>query len=237
MPNKFRHRSDKTELLDAFDIPRVILFQNLHELDILNRRLGAHAITIQGIKKLVTDKNKTYHIADLGCGSGDTMKYIADWAKANDYKVKLTGIDMNADAIDFLHHHCIGYSEIRGVVSDYRDFLKTPGTFDIVHCSLFCHHLKDNELFELFGWLKHNVQSGFVINDLQRNRMAYYCVQFLTHILNGSRLAKNDGPISVLRGFKLNELKALLQKAQIKNYTIARRFGFRYLVVAKTQDI
>ncbi len=237
MSNKFTHRSGETELMDALDIPQELLHQNLRELDILNRTLGGHAITLKGIKKLVTDKTKTYHIVDLGCGSGDTMKYIADWAKTNGYKVNLTGVDMNADAIDYVNHHCIGYPEIIGVVSDYRDFLKTATSIDIVHCSLFCHHLNDDELSALFIWFKHNVQAGFVINDLQRNWLAYYSAQFMTHILNGSMLAKNDGPISVLRGFRLEELKALLQTAQIENYTIARRWGFRYLVIGKKQHI
>ncbi|NVO11834.1 MAG: methyltransferase domain-containing protein [Bacteroidales bacterium] len=233
MLNRFKHRSDEKEMLDSPDISKELLFQNLQELDILNRRLGGHSTTIQGIKKLVNDNIKTYHIVDLGCGSGDTMIFIATWARKNGYIVKLTGIDINAAVIDYMNQHCVDYPEINGVVSDYREFLKSAEHIDIVHCSLFCHHLNDNELFELFKWFKHNLKVGFVINDLQRSRMAYYCVQIFTHIFNGSLLSKNDGPISVLRGFKVNELKSLLQKEQIDKYSISRRWAFRYLVVGQ----
>jgi 2-polyprenyl-3-methyl-5-hydroxy-6-metoxy-1,4-benzoquinol methylase len=222
--------------LDAPYIPKELLFQNLRELDFINRVLGGYAITLSGIKKIVNDKNKLYHIVDLGCGGGGTMKRIAGWARAKGYQVKLTGVDKNADAINYMNNYCKDYPEISGVVSDYHSFLKTATTIDIIHCSLFCHHLKDDELETLFSFLERNTRSGFVINDLQRHWLAYYGVHIITHLLNGSYLAKNDGPISILRAFKLEELKKLLQKAQVKNFSIKRKLAFRYLIVGRTEN-
>ncbi len=197
MPHKFKHRSYESELLDASNIPKELLFKNLRELDFINCVSGGHAITLNGIKKIVTDKQKIYHIVDLGCGSGSAMKRIAGWARVKGYQVKLTGIDKNADVISFMHDNCKDYSEITGIVSDYRDFLKTATNIDIIHCSLFCHHLKDEELTELFGYMEHNTKTGFVINDLQRSWLAYYGVLIITRLLNGSALSKNDGPVSI----------------------------------------
>ncbi len=231
MSNKFTQRSGKSELLDASYIPKELLFKNLHELDIINRALGGHSISLNGIKKLMTDKNKTYHIVDLGCGSGDTLIYIAKWARKEGYKVKLTGVDKNVDAIYYMTNHCKIYSEINGVANDYHNFLETGITVDIIHCSLFCHHLSDTELKELFNYFKHYAQTGFVINDLHRHWLAYYGVYAITRLLNGSILSKNDGPISVLRAFKKKELEILLNESQIKKYTIAWKLAFRYLVV------
>jgi SAM-dependent methyltransferase len=186
MTDKFSHRSYESELLDDPYIPKELLFKNLRELDFINRALGGHRISMSGIKKLVTEKNKTYNIVDLGCGSGDTMKRIARWSNVHGFKVKLTGVDRNADVINYMNDYCKEYAEISGVVSDYLDYLKTNSTIDIIHCSLFCHHLKDDELAELFDYLHHCVKTGFVINDLQRNWLAYYGVQIITHMLNGS---------------------------------------------------
>jgi len=76
MMNKFKHRSDELELLDGPNIPKDLLIQNLRELDIINRVLGGHTISLNGIKKLVKDKNKVYHIVDLGCGSGQSKTVI-----------------------------------------------------------------------------------------------------------------------------------------------------------------
>jgi len=231
MQGKFKHRSSKAEMMDAPFIGKEILFQNLHELDILNRTLGGHAITLSGIKKLVTDKNKIYHIVDLGCGSGDSLKRIAIWARSHEFKVRLTGIDLNGDAINYLENHCRDYPEISGKMIDWQEYLKDKNTIDIIHCSLFCHHLHDDELTNLFNMIRSQAMTGFVINDLRRSWLAYYSVILFTRLLNGSILSKNDGPISVLRGFKSSEIIDFMRNAQIKEYTIQRKWAFRFLII------
>ncbi len=232
---KFSHRSSELELLDDPNIPQELLFKNLRELDMVNRLLGGHAITLAGIQKLVTDKNKTYRIVDVGCGGGDAMKQIALWAKKNNFNVELIGVDINADAILFMKAYCRKFSNISGVVSDYRDFLKSNTIVDIVHCSLFCHHLHDDQLIELFQYLKTYATTGFVINDLQRHWFAYYSIKFLTRLLNGSLLVKNDAPLSVLRAFRKEELCALLDNAAVNNYSVNWKWAFRYLIVTHSE--
>ena len=236
MPNKFTYRSAEKELLDETNIQQDLLFKNLRELDILNRNTGGHAITLKGVKQLITDHSKTYHIADLGCGSGDSLRAIADWARENNFNVQLTGVDMNADVIEYLKKHCSTFPEITGISADYQEFLDRNISFDIVHCSLFCHHLNDDELIRLFTYFNKKVTTGFVVNDLQRNWLAYYSAWFFTRLLNGTILAKNDGPVSVLRAFKTSELRHLLEKANIRSYTIQKERLFRFLVVGKTEN-
>lgn len=231
----FKNRSSQTELMDAIDIPVKLLHKNLGELDILNRYLGGHSISIEGIRRLITDHKKVYHIVDLGCGSGDVLKYMARWARSYQYQVKLTGVDKNPDAIQYLINNCSEYPEIKGVVCDYRDFLKTDPKVDIVHCSLFCHHLNNQELLELFSYLKTYTREGFVVNDVQRSSIAYYIVWVLTRLLNGTALSKHDGPVSVLRAFTRSELEQLLHTADLQEISIQWRWAFRYLIVAKTR--
>ena len=236
MKTKFKYRSNEKELLDETNIQQDLLFKNLRELDILNRTTAGHSITLKGIKLLVTDHTKIYHIVDLGCGSGDSLRAIADWARKNNFNVQLTGVDMNVDVIEYLKKHCRTYPEISGITTDYQEFLDRNTSVDIVHCSLFCHHLNDDEMINLFTYFNEKVTTGFVINDLQRNWMAYYSAWFFTRLLNGTILAKNDGPVSVLRAFKVSELKHLLQKANIKNYIIQKKRLFRILIVGKTDN-
>jgi 2-polyprenyl-3-methyl-5-hydroxy-6-metoxy-1,4-benzoquinol methylase len=237
MPNKFKLRSNEPELLDSPDIPKKLLYQNLRELDFINRVLGSNSLSLKAIEKLVVAKDKNYHIVDLGCGSGDTMIHIAKWAREKGFKVKLTGVDKNVDVIRYLDEHCKGYPEISGVAIDYRDFLLNSAPIDIIHCSLFCHHLKDEDLIDLFSNFKTYITTGFVVNDLHRHWLAYYGVQIITHALNGSLLAKNDGPVSVLRAFKRKELIQLLNKAEIYTYSIHWRWAFRYVVVGQKSQI
>lgn len=233
MPAKFSQRSYEAELMDAPNIPKGLMFQNLSELDLVNRTLGGHTTTLSGMKELMKDKNKTYHVVDIGCGGGDAMKHIAKWGKKNSIELRFTGVDMNADCISYMKEFCKYIPEIDGVTMDYRDYLKQDQHAEIIHCSLFCHHLKDEELIELFSYLDRYSKIGFVINDLHRHWFAYYSIKFLTRLLNGSVLVKNDAPLSVLRGFKKRELELLLEKAGVKNYTVKWKWAFRYLIVGK----
>lgn len=232
----FKSRSSQSELMDEEDIPSSLLHKNLRELDILNHYLGGHAISMEGIKQLMIDRQKIYHIADIGCGSGDVLKYIAEWARSKSFKVQLTGVDKNPDAIEYLTRNCSAYPEIEGVVSDYKNFLNSAKGVDIVHCALFCHHLGNKELIELFKVLKQTTHLGFVINDLHRSPMAYYSVWTLTRLLNGSALSRHDGPVSVLRAFTRHELIEILQSAGIKSFFVRWRWVFRYLVVVRTAE-
>lgn len=236
MLSKFTYRSNQKELLDEPTIPRGLLYKNLRELDILNRTTGGHAISLKGIKQLITDHYKTYHIVDLGCGSGDTLRVIADWARANNFQVRLTGVDMNANAIDYLKDHCANYPEITGIAADYQEYINNNDDIDILHCSLFCHHLNDDELLRLFTRIKEHVKTGFIINDLQRHWLPYYSAWIFTRLLNGTKLARNDGPISVLRGFKSVEIINLLAQASINNFSIQKKRMFRFLIVGKTTN-
>ena len=231
MTDRFDHRSSQSEMLDTPDIPKDLLEQNLRELDFLNRWLNGHAISMEGLKKLVKDKKSSYRVIDIGCGSGDVLKLMARWARKHGFSIQLTGIDKNPDAIEFLRKHCGSYPEIDGIACGYADFLKQEHPVDIIHASLFCHHLPDEELVGFFRKVNAIAQNGFIVNDLQRTPLAYYGAKLMTGLLNGSSLSKNDGPISVLRAFKQYELEQLLKRAGVRNFTICRRWPFRFLVI------
>ncbi len=235
MPTKFSQRSYEKELLDEPHIPKELLIRNLRELELVNTTLGGHAITIAGIKRLIIDKRKTYTLVDIGCGGGDALIHIAKWARKNKFNVKLIGVDINSDVVGYMNQKCGAYPEITGITSSYETYLKANPTIDIVHCSLFCHHLTDDELLALLNHIKKQARRGFVINDLHRHWFAYYSIKLLTRLLNGSSLVKNDAPLSVLRGFKKSELKKLLQQAGL-DAEIKWRWAFRYLVVQNQQN-
>jgi hypothetical protein len=95
--------------------------------------------------------------------------------------------------------------------------------------SLFCHHLSNDPLLGFFKSLKSVARFGFVINDLQRHALAYYGIQFLTHVFSRSHLVKHDAPLSVWRGFHADELRNLFNQAGLSPQ-IEWQWAFRYLV-------
>ncbi len=228
----FKERALLTEMMDDPEVDSMLFKKNLRELDILNWFLGGHAVSLEGVKNLL-EKGKLYTIVDLGCGSGDTLRHLAQWGRRKRIRARFVGVDANENAIGYLKEKCIGYPEITGVVKDYETFLKTSPVADIYLCSLFCHHLDDGQLVNLFRALK-QAKTGFVINDLRRSGLAYYCTWLFTRLFNGTMLSKNDGPISVLRAFTKSELEHLLKEAGCTNVIIKKRWLFRFLVVVKS---
>lgn len=230
MPS-FKKRSYQKELLDRDDIPFRDIKQNMKELDFINRHLGGHDITLDGIVALIKDNaifNKRLTIVEIGCGGGDNLRAIKDWAAYIKLPVKLTGIDINEECIAYARQQKRN-DDILFLHSDYR-LVKLVSKPDIVFSSLFCHHFTDEELIEQLQWMKANCEVGFFINDLHRHPVAYYSIKMLSAVFSRSYLVKNDAPLSVKRGFKRSEWQRLFSKAGISNFCCRWRWAFRWLV-------
>jgi SAM-dependent methyltransferase len=224
-------------MMDDPDVPRDLLYRNLQELDFLNRYTLGHQLSIRALEKLLPGMNGTIHVADLGCGSGDTLKQMAKWARKNQIPARFTGIDSNPDIIAYLKEHCKDYPEIEGIESTYQEYLSTNEEVDVYHCSLFTHHLEYHELIEVFSHFKRYPRIGFVVNDILRSPFAYYGSIILTQLGNGTSLARHDGPASVLKGFRINEIKELLTEAEISDYELRTAMGFRFILSGRSNSM
>jgi ubiquinone/menaquinone biosynthesis C-methylase UbiE len=232
MPD-FSSRSYEKELLDRNDIPFNAIKQNMQELEIINTRLGGHKITISGLKEILKEKNSSVTICEIGCGGGDNLKAIYKWCDKKNITVKLTGIDINKDCIEYAKDNCKKLKSVEFITADYKEVNFATEKPSIIFSSLFCHHLNDQQFIEMLEWSKQNSTVGFFINDLHRHPVAYYSIKLLSSIFSKSYLVKNDAPLSVKRGFKRKEIEELLQKAGIKDFTIKWKWAFRWLVIIK----
>ena len=135
----FKYRSEKKEILDLTDLPQVDLYRNLRELDLINRYLGGHRISVNGLKEVLKNRNfkKIIHIADIGCGGGDSLRAFAHWSFIKDVPIRLTGIDLKQDCINFCIEHSVQYPEINFIQNDYKSVFEAAHGVDIVHAALF----------------------------------------------------------------------------------------------------
>ncbi|MDP5119970.1 MAG: methyltransferase domain-containing protein [Spirosomaceae bacterium] len=231
----FKNRSYAAELLDNEHLPKEDLYQNLRELDFINRYLGGHDVVLKAIKKMLIGISKTQqiHILEIGSGGGDNLRAIATWGKKHGYDFKLTGVDLKQDCTDFAVQQSKSYS-IKFITCDYQ---KAPfeqiGKPDIVFNSLFCHHFTDEQLHSMLNWMNENTSIGYTICDLHRHRLAYYSIKFLTAVFSKSYLVKNDAPLSVLRGFSKNEIVKILNEAKQGNFKINWAWAFRWIITVQ----
>ena len=229
----FSARSYEKELLDRNDIPFADIRQNMRELNIINTRLGGHAITIKGFRRLLQNR-PSISVCEIGCGGGDNLAAIERWCRKRNIAVTLTGIDINPDCIG-VARSTLASTGARLLVSDYQLVNMEAEKPDIIFSSLFCHHFTDEQLVSMLQWMRKNAQLGFFINDLHRHWLAYYSIKWLTAVFSRSYLVKNDAPLSVRRGFIKEEWTQLLRQAGIAPNSLQWQWAFRWLVVGWNQ--
>jgi 2-polyprenyl-3-methyl-5-hydroxy-6-metoxy-1,4-benzoquinol methylase len=224
----WNQRSYKKELLDRNDLPFDAIQKNMEELDIINSRLGGHAITIKGLQNVLQTKlfQKPISVLEIGCGGGDNLRVLRDWARQKNIPLQLTGVDINEACIRFATAQPRN-AGIDFICADYKTVSLTP---DVIFSSLFCHHFTDAELVHMLQWMQCYSRMGFFINDLHRHPVAYYSIKVLTTLFSKSYLVKNDAPLSVKRGFVKKEWQQLFQKAMLTNYTVQWQWAFRWLI-------
>lgn len=225
---KFKQRSLLNELLDNDGIPTADLYLNLKELNTINTLLGGYAISYSALRKVLSSKASKV-LVDIGCGGGDTLKNIEKWGVKNNYTLQLHGIDLKQDCITYCTQN--NYTNtINFICDDYRNAHMHLPNIDIIHACLFCHHLTNHQLIELIQYAqRHN--ATLIINDLERNPIAYYAIKVLTTLFSKSYLVRNDAPLSVARGFKKHEWLQLITTAGARNYSVKWQWAFRHQLI------
>jgi hypothetical protein len=231
------NRSSDREIMDDFTMKGVLFRDTLDKLEIINRLLGGNKVTINGLKELLKNqsKNKIITIVDLGCGHGDILRDIAKFGRRNNYTFRLIGIDANIAAIAYAKELSSEYSELSFKAIDVfsEDFKKQ--SYDIVLCTLFLHHFKNNELISFLKTTIEKATIGVVVNDLHRHKLAYYLFKLIGFFVK-NKMIREDGLTSILRAFKKKDLENISK--QIKVYfSIQWKWAFRYLWILKKDFI
>lgn len=252
--HKFNQRSTELELLDILDINEKTLplvIQNLQEFELINKKLGSlktlklglNQVYQKNIDKMANDNNKI-NIIDLGCGAGDLTQGIYQWAVEKNLSVSIKGIDINPHIIRYAEEKFDKFKKNKNrnakisiqfeVMDIFCEQLKME-KYDIVCLNNICHHMDTLELKNLLSGLIRKTKIAIIINDLQRHWISYYFIKSITRLFSFSSLAKNDGPLSVLKAFSKKELLEILDKldtpSTIGNFQINWIWPFRWLGV------
>ncbi len=236
MPS-LRFRSQQPELMDDLTLASDALRQNLDELETINTWLGGYDPVKSGLALLKNDfpTNRPFTLADVGCGGGDTLRVIARWATRQKLPADLVGIDANAFMIAYATEKCLPWPAISFQQQDIFAETFRQQRFDVLTCSLFCHHFSDEALIEMLRQLAQQARIGVVVNDLHRHPLAYFSIKWLTRLFGGSYLVQHDAPLSVARAFRRADLEALCRKAGVSIRRLRWRWAFRWELVIEGQ--
>lgn len=224
------HRTQEPEIMDDFSLEGEELRDALDKIASINQLLGGNKLTLEGVEELLqkADKTKTITIADVGCGNGDMLRMLSAYAKKKGYSFRLIGVDANRFTVTYAEKLSKDFPDIEYKCIDIFKEEFESLKYDIVLCTLTLHHFKDDEILKIITTFNRNASIGVVINDLHRSKMAYRLFEMLCRIFALNRMSREDGLVSILRGFKKEELEAFAKKLNIKNSRIRWRWAFRY---------
>ncbi|WP_316747789.1 methyltransferase domain-containing protein [Pedobacter gandavensis] len=251
-----RYRSELPEIMDNFSMEGEILKDALDKIAGINKLLGGNKVTLAGVKELLnyaklhdsvkppssdqplpskTRKEiREISILDVGCGNGDMLRVLAAYAAKNHLKFKLTGIDANAFTIKHASRLSSAYQNISYECLDIFQESALNDRYDIILCTLTLHHFKDPEIIHLLTIFREKARLGIVINDLQRSAIPYYLFIALCFVFRLNRMSKEDGLISILRGFKREDLEQYSNQLKLVNTSIRWKWAFRYQWIIPT---
>jgi SAM-dependent methyltransferase len=197
----------------------------LHDIGRVNRLTSAFRPTISWLEDLVAVRSASaepLRVVDVGCGYGDMLRRIDEWAQKHGVAVALTGIDLNPHAIRAAREATGPTQPIEWVVGDaLSDNMR--GDIDVVICSLLTHHLTDSQIVQFLQWAERRTRCGWFINDLHRKPVPYHLFRLWARLMNWHRFVKNDGAVSIRRSFVVEDWMRLCAAAELDAKTVSIR--------------
>jgi SAM-dependent methyltransferase len=211
----FATRAILTELMDestSYEEFRDCLI----DLERVNRMVLAYRPTLYWLRQFSAPE---LHIVDVGCGGGDMLRSIEDWARRRLCTVQLTGIDLNPYAKRAGREFTAPSSRIQWFTCDAFSY-RPAQPVDIVISSLFTHHLADTEIVRFLQWMEQTAVRGWFINDLSRSRTSYRFFNLLARMMHWHKLVQHDGPVSIQRSFIAEDWRRYVAEAGLAQMPI-----------------
>lgn len=206
----FEKRSTELERIDTGDYTPAEYTTFLREIAFINRYFGdRRAIRKTLLSEIEELDLREFSVLDVGCGSGELLRIIADYAESTGRVATLTGLDLNSISSTTTQTLSRNYSGIATVQGDALRLPFADHSFDYSISSLFFHHLLDQQIVDVLGEMSRVSRRGVVVIDLHRDRVAYLGYKVLCFVFRISELVRHDGSLSIKKGFRVDELGRL----------------------------
>lgn len=227
-------RNRQPELMDQPGLDEGLHAHALRSLSRINAVSRTSAMIWGPIKKLARGSpfDRPLRILDVACGGGDVVQGLAQRALRAGIAAHVDGCDINEVAIA----HAREAAHQRGISNVgyfQHDALRTPlpEGYDVVTCSLFLHHLENDDAGAMLKAMATAARRMVVASDLQRSRLGYALACIACQLLTRSPIVHVDGPLSVAAAFTIDEARDLATRSGLSGLTITSCFPERFLLV------
>jgi 2-polyprenyl-3-methyl-5-hydroxy-6-metoxy-1,4-benzoquinol methylase len=226
-----RQRRRRPELMDQPGLDEERHIQALHGLERINRWTAAARLVWPGICEAarLAAPNKL-RVLDVATGAADTPIRLWHQAQAIGLPLEIAACDRSATAL--AHARRQAEQSAAAVRFFHFDILSgpLPETYDVVVCSLFLHHLADDEAVQALETMGRAATRLVLVQDLRRCLMGWWLAYLGTRLLSVSPIVHFDGPASVAGAFSAVEMGQLAQRAGLHGAKTTRHWPCRLLL-------
>lgn len=229
----FETRSNEPERIDIGDYTESEYKTFLREIRFINRWIGDRWALRRTLLKTISELDlKEFSVLDVGAGSGELLKETALFARRARRKALLVGLDINEMAAESIAAEGKDLVEINAVRGDALMLPFDDGTFDFAICSLFTHHFTDDGVVDVMREMRRVARRGVYVIDLHREKGAFRMYKLFCAMFRISRLVRDDGLLSIKKGFQPDELSRLAGRAGFRNVEVSTAFPARVVLAA-----
>ena len=224
-------RSRTPELMDQPELDESLHSAALRGLGRINRVSLSASILWPSIADMARDQHgRPVRVLDLASGGGDVPISLAKRARRAGLDVRIEGCDISPVAVAFASRAVSDAGvPIRFFPLDALNE-RLPEDYHVLMCSLFLHHLNEDEAITLLRKMADSASSMILVNDLLRSPLGYWLAWAGCRILSRSPVVHHDGPASVRSAFCLAEARTLAEGAGLNGARIEGRWPWRFLL-------
>jgi len=233
----FDKRATEPERIDTGDYTPEEYQTFLREIAFINRYVGDGRALKKSLLHEIEQKDlREFSVLDVGCGSGELLRMIAEFADSSDRRATLVGIDLNPISSSTTHTESADFSAISSVQGDAFQLPFADDAFDYAISSLFFHHLTDEQIPIVLKEMSRVARLGIVIIDLHRDVVPFIGYKIFCFAFRISPLVRQDGSLSIRKGFKPAELEARADNAGFATRCVEQVSPGRVLLTASTKN-
>lgn len=226
------HRDRQPELMDdpALDSERHRhALRGLRRVNSFSRSTAILWPAIQEVAQVIS--GRPVRILDIASGGGDVVLGLAARAARYRIEVEIDGCDISLLAVEH-GTELARQSGLSGLKFLATDAIRGPleGPYDIVMCSLFLHHLPQEDARVLLRRMQKLATNRVLVNDLRRTRLGYALAWAGCRLLTRSPIVHTDGPLSVRAAFSTEEVRQLAEESGLTGATITTHWPQRFLL-------
>ena len=211
------------ELLDTDAGTPAEVKASLDDLRRINRWFGGVSTTTDMVRNVAREiKASSMTLLEVAAGSG----YVPATARES---LKSEGVKLSITLLDRSPSHLNGND--RTVAGNALALPLQDGSFDLVSCNLFAHHLDSDEFVTFAQEALRVCRVAVLINDLIRDPL-HLALVYAGLPLYRSRLTRHDARASVGRSYTVQEMRAMLAHTSAARVEIRRHYLFRMGVIA-----